>query len=80
MELREIIEKYISDYTCATMAERYGQVLYEQEEANKECLAKIKESGYSKEEVEKMLNEVGEERMKKGWGCWYNLDTDKIGK
>ena len=68
----EVVDEYVSHYTCAAMADDYGTVVGEQKDANEWLELKVKEYAISKYELNEALNRVVKERKEDGNACLFS--------
>lgn len=70
--VKQIVAKYIQDYTCATMSDIYAEVRHEQAMADAYIWGKILELGLKPCEMRAVLAEVWDERMAADKPVIYN--------
>ena len=78
MERKDLILKiaktYICKYTCATMADSWGTVVYERNEANDELFKQINENHITEDEMREAVIQIEKEAQEKGTACIYASD------
>lgn len=69
-----IAKTYICKYTCATMADSWGTVVYERNEANDELFKQINENHIMEDEMREAVIQIENEAQEKGNACIYASD------
>lgn len=78
--IKNIVEKYIRDYTCATMSDIYVEMRHEQAVADAYLWGKIIELAIKPNELAEAYNAVSAERVAQNKPVIYNESVMAWGK
>lgn len=70
----DIAKTYICKYTCATMADSWGTVVYERNEADDELFEHINSHHITQDEMREAVNQIENEAKESGSACIYDKE------